>query len=396
MSVNRVELCLRGKAAKAHLESTSMKPAFDVCIRGAGVVGQTLALLLAALRLRVGLVQDTTPSASDVRAFALNASSHALLQELRCWPAQAHTTAVQRMRVWGDSGAQVQLDAPSPQGLTWIVDVPELQAQLAQAIQYQPLISLLQAPDKASLTVVCEGRHSTSREQAGVVHEVLPYDQHALAARVQCTVPHDGQAFQWFNHVNGELDILALLPMGGAQGQQAALVWSLSPARAQQLQAMPAADFEQALHHASHGQLGDLSLTSERRTWPLQMARATQWSGTFSDGSAWVLAGDAAHSVHPLAGLGLNLGLADAQALRDVLQTRQGLNHWRALNDRRLLRQYERQRKAGMWPTWVACDALQRLFAHPHALAKDLRQWGMNHFDTIPPLKQWVIQQAMQ
>jgi 2-polyprenyl-6-methoxyphenol hydroxylase-like FAD-dependent oxidoreductase len=100
--------------------------------------------------------------------------------------------------------------------------------------------------------------------------------------------------------------------------------------------------------------------------------------------------------VHPLAGLGLNLGLADAQALHDVLQTRQGINHWRPLSDRHLLRQYERQRKAGMWPTWVACDSLQRLFAHPHALAKDLRQWGMKNFDTIPPLKQWVIQQAMQ
>jgi 2-polyprenyl-6-methoxyphenol hydroxylase-like FAD-dependent oxidoreductase len=100
--------------------------------------------------------------------------------------------------------------------------------------------------------------------------------------------------------------------------------------------------------------------------------------------------------VHPLAGLGLNLGLADVQALHDVLQTRQGSNHWRPLSDRHLLRQYERQRKAGMWPTWVACDGLQRLFAHPHSLAKDLRQWGMRNFDTITPLKQWVIQQAMQ
>jgi 2-polyprenyl-6-methoxyphenol hydroxylase-like FAD-dependent oxidoreductase len=126
------------------------------------------------------------------------------------------------------------------------------------------------------------------------------------------------------------------------------------------------------------------------------MARAMQWCGHDSDGNAWVLAGDAAHSVHPLAGLGLNLGLADVQALHDVLQTRQGSNHWRPLSDRHLLRQYERQRKAGMWPTWVACDGLQRLFAHPHALAKDLRQWGMKNFDTIPPLKQWVIQQAMQ
>jgi 2-polyprenyl-6-methoxyphenol hydroxylase-like FAD-dependent oxidoreductase len=373
-----------------------MKPAFDVCIRGAGVVGQSLALLLAGLRLRVGLVETHPNAAADVRAFALNAASKNLLQSLRCWPSAEHATPVQRMRVWGDGGAQVQLPAPTPEGLSWIVDVPVLQAQLAQAIQFQPLITMLGEPASASLSVVCEGRNSASRAHMGAAHEVLPYDQHAVAARVQCSVPHHGQAFQWFNHENGELDILALLPMGGATGQQAALVWSLSPARAAQLQAMPVAEFEQALHHASHDQLGALSLTSERRSWPLLMARAAQWCGHDSDGSAWVLAGDAAHSVHPLAGLGLNLGLADVQALHDVLQTRQGINHWRPLSDRHLLRQYERQRKAGMWPTWVACDGLQRLFAHPHALAKDLRQWGMKNFDTITPLKQWVIQQAMQ
>ena len=359
-----------------------MKPAFDVCIRGAGVVGQSLGLLLAGLRLRVGLVEAHPNAAADVRAFALNAASKNLLQSLRCWPSAEHATPVQRMRVWGDGGAQVQLPAPTTEGLSWIVDVPVLQAQLAQAIQYQPLITMLSEPSSASLTVVCEGRHSASRDQMGVTHEVLPYDQHALAARVQCSVPHHGQAFQWFNHENGELDILALLPMGGESGQQAALVWSLSPARVAQLQAMPAAEFEQALHHASHDQLGALSLTSERRSWPLLMARAEQWCGHDRDGNA--------------VGLGLNLGLADAQALQDVLQTRQSNNHWRPLSDRHLLRQYERQRKAGMWPTWVACDGLQRLFAHPHALAKDLRQWGMKNFDTIPPLKQWVIQQAMQ
>ena len=90
-----------------------MKPAFDVCIRGAGVVGQSLALLLAGLRLRVGLVETHPNAAPDVRAFALNAASKNLLQSLRCWPSAEHATPVQRMRVWGDGGAQVQLPAPT-------------------------------------------------------------------------------------------------------------------------------------------------------------------------------------------------------------------------------------------------------------------------------------------
>ena len=173
-----------------------MKAAFDVCIRGAGVVGQSLALQLAGLRLRVGLVDTAPKAAPDVRAFALNAASKTLLQSLRCWPDAEHATPVQCMRVWGDGGAQVQLPAPTTEGLSWIVDVPVLQAQLAQAIQYQPLITWLAEPSSASLTVVCEGRHSSSRDHLGVTHEVLPYDQHALAARVQCSVPHLGQPRQ--------------------------------------------------------------------------------------------------------------------------------------------------------------------------------------------------------
>jgi len=172
--------------------------------------------------LRVGLVDAHANAAPDVRAFALNAASKNLLHSLRCWPGAEHATPVQCMRVWGDGGAQVQLAAPSAEGLSWIIDVPVLQTQLAQAIQYQPLITVLSEPSSASLTVVCEGRHSASRAHMGAAHEVLPYDQHAVAARVQCTVPHHGQAFQWFNHENGELDILALLPMCGEQGQQAA------------------------------------------------------------------------------------------------------------------------------------------------------------------------------
>ena len=140
-----------------------MKAAFDVCIRGAGVVGQSLALQLAGLRLRVGLVDTTPKAAHDVRAFALNAASKTLLQSLRCWPSAEHATPVQCMRVWGDGGAQVQLSAPTTEGLSWIVDVPVLQAQLAQAIQYQPLITMLSEPCSASLTVVCEGRNSATR-----------------------------------------------------------------------------------------------------------------------------------------------------------------------------------------------------------------------------------------
>lgn len=380
---------------------------FDVCIRGDGMVGRTLALLLARQRLRVGLVSAPEFSRhdkpQDVRAYSLNSASRDLLNELRCWPQPQHATPVQHMRVWGDDGGFTHFESPTPEGLTWIVDVPVLEAQLAEAVRYQAEITCITETEKetknqathADLTVICEGRHSATRAALGVNFEVMPYQQHAIAARLRCSTPHRQQALQWFSQGPEGLEILALLPLGGAQGDTASLVWSLPPTRAQAMLALDADAFARALEDASHGALGQLCLTTERATWPLQLARAQHWTGQFADGSAWALAGDAAHNIHPLAGLGLNLGLADAAELAHVLKTREGKDYWRHAGDRYFLRRYERARKAGLLSTWAACDGLQRLFAHPNAGVQALRNWGMNSFNRLPPVKAWAMQQAM-
>ena len=372
----------------------SMSSNFDVCIRGSGMVGSSLALLLARLRLRVALVGSPT-QAQDVRAFALNASSQALLTDLRCWPNPTHATPVQSMQVWGDAGGQVQFQSPTPQGLTHIVDVPVLESLLSEAVDFQHSIERMNSPVTAKLTVVCEGRNSQTRQELGLHFNTLPYQQHGLATRVQCALPHRQQALQWFTQTNGELEILALLPLGGPQGHEAAVVWSLPSVKALAMQQLSAHDLSAALNQASREALGHLEVTAAVQTWPLQLAQANTWSGRFAQGGAWVLAGDAAHTIHPLAGLGLNLGLADVRELVNVLQTRDTTNYWRDLDDVHLLRSYERARKAGMQPTWLACDGLQRLFNHPNSLAQSARNWGMNSFNQINTLKQWAVQQAM-
>jgi 2-polyprenyl-6-methoxyphenol hydroxylase-like FAD-dependent oxidoreductase len=105
-----------------------------------------------------------------------------------------------------------------------------------------------------------------------------------------------------------------------------------------------------------------------------------------------VLAGDAAHNVHPLAGQGLNMGLADAQTLARVLH---GRDYWRSVADLRLLRSYERERKATMLPMGLATDSLQQLFARTEAPWQALRNWGMKGFEHSGPLKEWMARQAM-
>ncbi|MFO1263441.1 MAG: FAD-dependent monooxygenase [Rhodoferax sp.] len=369
-----------------------MSKPFDCCIRGAGIVGRTLALHLAAKQLRVALVtQGSAPAApaQDVRAYALNAASRALLEGVRGWPDHQAATPVQVMQVQDEGGGEVVFTASETgsEALNWIVDVPALESRLADAVRFQPLIELVDTPQSAALHVICEGKASATREEWGAEWDAAPYDQWALATRVQATQAHAQTAHQWFHRG----DILALLPLGGATGHHYAVVWSLAPERAQSLQSQSEADFCASLHEASHNTVGTLSLTAERKIWPLQHGLARRWSGTSAQGP-WVLAGDAAHAMHPLAGQGLNVGLADVAELVRVLTTRP---YWRSVGDSRLLRQYERARKADFALTGQANDALQQLFTNPSTTVQALRNWGMNQFQQSGPLKQWVARRAM-
>ena len=375
-----------------------MAKTFDICIRGAGVVGRTLALLLARERLRVALVEapnTTAASSGDVRAYALNAASRQLLDSLRSWPDPAHATAVAEMQVFGDQGGAVHFDAATQgaDALAWIVDVPALEARLAEAVRYQPQVEVVGEPVPASLTVVCEGRASRIRSEFGVEFEVTAYAQHAIATRLICERPHGQVARQWFLPDGG---ILAFLPLDGAQGNSVAVVWSVLKEQVPQLLTLAPQEFAEHLETASQGALGVLQLIGERAAWPLQQARANRWCGALpaqgGQPRSWVLAGDAAHNVHPLAGQGLNMGLADAQTLAHVLH---GRDYWRTVADLRLLRSYERERKAAMLPMGLATDSLQQLFARTEGPVQALRNWGMKGIERSGPLKQWMARQAM-
>jgi 2-polyprenyl-6-methoxyphenol hydroxylase-like FAD-dependent oxidoreductase len=374
----------------------------DVVIRGAGIVGQTLALLLARERLKVALVAPPRPATGDdVRAYAISVLGREVLRMVRAWPDEpvpGHgdgpaptVTPVSRMEVHGDRNGHVGFSA-AEQGtdaLAWIVDVPALERRLANAVHFQGGIDVLETEPEvpAALTVVCEGRRSRTRETLGIDYDTRPYPHMAIAARLACEHGHGGVARQWFTG----REILALLPLGGPQGNSVALVWSVQTAQATRWLSSPPEALAAAVQERCGAALGAMHPLGPAQGWPLELARARRWVLVRGQGGV-ALAGDAAHAMHPLAGQGLNAGLADVAELARILREREP---WRSVGDWRLLRRYERARQADIrLMSWLT-DGLFGLFAFDDGRVQALRNWGMSGVHRLGPLKHWLARQAM-
>ena len=170
-----------------------------------------------------------------------------------------------------------------------------------------------------------------------------------------------------------------------------AAVWSIPSGSKDQWLEAPDDAFEEKMQTSCDSRFGRMRLAGTRAAWPLQRAVALRWCG-LREGKAWVLAGDAAHAVHPLAGQGLNLGLADAQELTRTIHER---DYWRGVDDAKMLRRYERARKADVAVMTAATDGLQQLFGRTGGGWHGLRHWGMRGFDGSGMLKSWIARQAM-
>jgi 2-polyprenyl-6-methoxyphenol hydroxylase-like FAD-dependent oxidoreductase len=384
-------------------------PRFDAVVHGDGVVGRAAALALAAAGLVVGHARPAPPGGrpvaapgalgpavspgastrADVRTFALNAASVALLSRLRVWdslPADART-AVHEMRVHGDAeGAALAFSAYglAVPVLAWIVDAAALEAALGDALRFSPHVHACDTGAAAPLAVHAEGRGAAATRAAlGVAMERRAYGQRAVATRLVGDRPHANTARQWFRSP----DVLALLPFDRpAAGASWGLVWSVPEARAEALLAMPEAAFAAALADATGGEVGALELAAPRAAWPLAIARAEPMAGL-----GWVLVGDAAHEVHPLAGQGLNLGLADVATLAEVLAAREA---WRSPGDARLLARFARRRHAPTRAMGAVTDGLLHLFAHEAPFVKALRNRGLAAVERLAPLKRALAARA--
>lgn len=367
-----------------------MNQRVDVCVRGSGAVGTSLALALARQGLSVAIT--TAPAAHgapDVRAYALNAASRALLSELKVWqalPTDA-VTAVHDMRVAGDAaGAGIDFSSwqQGVDALAWIVDAAELDTALQAAARFAPHLQTVPAPVEAELTVWADGKASASVQSLGVRVQRHAYGHTAVAARLHCEQAHGNVAWQWFRAP----DVLALLPFDRpAPGHGFGLVWSMPAAQATEILQLPNAEFEARLTEATEGRVGALRLWAPRAAWPLSLAQADPLCGP-----GWVLVGDAAHVVHPLAGQGLNLGLADVASLAGLIAAREP---WRSLGDEQLLRRHARARALPTMAMARVTDGLLHLFANNQPVVRELRNRGMSLLNHLAPLKRLLTAKAL-
>lgn len=390
----------------------------DIAIVGGGLVGRSLACALAGSGLRMAIVEprpasppdfqatDIAAARFDARVYALSHRSRAFLEAQGVWDhlVAGRVAPVQEMQIFGDDGrARLEFNAyrNGVPELAAIVEESNLQQAMDAAlagrddvrihagvgceqVTWSDALATLSLSDgsqlEARLVVAADGADSRTRAAAGLGAKVRDYGQQGVVANFTAARSHGGIARQWF------LDdgVLALLPL---PGDAVSMVWSTSDSHAEQLRALDGDGLAQAVAQASAHCLGELRIVGAVNAFPLRRLHADALIGP-----RLALVGDAAHNVHPLAGQGLNLGFADAEALAAVLR---GRGAERDCGTRALLRRYERSRKEDILAMEYVTDGLHTLFGSRLPGIPVLRNAGLTLTDRFAPLKRLLVKRAL-
>lgn len=394
---------------------------FDIAICGAGMVGATLAALLlteASLRdLRIALIEARVPTQRpttdiDIRVSAVSRASQRILSRAGAWsllPA-AQRAPYQEMVVWDaltqpDSGDALRFSASSlgEPDLGHIVANNWLQWTALESATHEritrfaaELTSINLDSDAARITLAdgrrftarlivgADGAKSISRDCVGISARTKPYHQTALVTHVRTERPHQHTAWQRFLPPGP----IAFLPLND---DRSSIVWTTTPDHAAELLQLDEAALATQIATAADHVLGDVSIAAPRAAFPLQLAQVDEYCRP-----RFVLVGDAAHSIHPLAGQGVNLGFMDAASLVQVLsEARQAGATLEALSELRVLRRYERWRKTENSLALGLVDGLNRLFSNDRPSAGAFRRAGMRLIQQAPLAKRMLMMRAL-
>ena len=397
-----------------------MKDRFEIVIVGAGMVGLTIANLLTQSgqkdRMSVAVIDAASRPVYDpnsdvaLRVSAISPGSAAVLQEVGAWQAvlETRTCAYHDMRVWDARGtadgpetlrfeaaefAMPQLGFITENSLVQTALLNELERTDAK-VSFDAAIESVRMRDNGVVVSLADGRkrrpdlligadgaRSFVREEAGIDVSVRHHEQKALVTHLRPAKSHRYTAWQRFLP-EGPIGILPLTD------GRVSVVWSTTAEMAERAMDLSDEDLSSAITEASDGVLGALTVEGPRGAFPLVSQHAASY---VMQGLA--LAGDAAHSIHPLAGQGANLGIADAAELADVVINALALEEYPG--DVPVLRRYERARKGANRTMLHFMDALNRLFSNESEALARLRGMGMYLFNQSGPVREFAVRHAL-
>jgi len=393
------------------MPSPNHAAAYDVIIAGGGIVGTTMACALGDSALKVALLERAPPAGPpgaeyELRVSAITLASQRIFDRLGAWDAMAdaRVSPVEAMHVWDSAGSgSIDLDAADigEACLAYIVENRVMVHALSERLQGYANVHTLYGAEirsialddgalvtltdgrrlKAPLLIGADGATSRVRDAAHIGFRRFPFRQHGIVATVHTEKPHGRVARQRFLPTGP----VALLPFG--EPHTSSLVWSIDDTHLTELQALDGHAFAERLGTAFGDSLGAISVTSARAAFPLVAGHAAHYVAEHV-----ALIGDAAHTVHPLAGQGANLGILDAVTLAEVLRDAVAARH--TVGARRVLRRYERWRKEDNLAMLATTGGFKLLFGSTLAPVIGMRNMGLSLTDRLVPVKQWIMKQA--
>lgn len=395
---------------------------YDVLICGSGLVGLAMALALLPSRLRIALLDPQAPPSPpqsrmdranfDARVSALTPASRALFEELGVWAGieALRVCPYTDMQVWDADGtgsihfSAAELHQPC---LGYIAENGLVAGVLAAAARASDAIDLLQgsldtftaqadgtlitladgAQLRCKLLLGADGGNSRVRTLAGIATKEWETGHRALVTTVTTTLPHRYTAWQRFMP-SGPLAFLPLYLPGAALQRHSSIVWSCVPELADELLAVDDTQFARRLEVAFEHKLGTIDSVAARHAFPLWQKHADTY---VQEGLA--LIGDAAHTIHPLAGQGVNLGLADVKSLASVVM--RAVQRGEDFASAQVLSRYQRERKAANLGMLLVMEGFKRAFGSEDLHVRWLRNAGLKAADGLRPFKQAVMKGAM-
>jgi len=386
---------------------------YDLVVCGGGMVGAALAAALGETPLRIAVIDLHKPKLRwpkdswGIRTCAITRASQHVLENVGAWEYMVshRVHPYSEMHVWDSTGTGAvhfsAADVGEP-NLGHIVENRVIQAALLKRLKELSNVDIL-CPARigtlewgeeqvtvtledgevltTALLVGADGRDSWVRSQAGITTQGWEYDQTAVITVVKTERHHRDTAWQRFTPEGP----LAFLPLGDGRSS---IVWSANPQHAECLLSLDDATFMAELEQAFEHTLGRITEIAERGAFPLRLQHAKNYIKP-----RLALIGDAAHAIHPLAGQGVNLGLADAATLAEVISD--GLQQKKDIGSMRVLRRYERWRKSDNIAMMAAMDGFKRLFGSGLPPVRWGRNLGLTLTDILPPVKKHFIHHAM-